>query len=206
MPSQQPVTKVVKKFGKKGQTREVVRPRAPRYYPGDNVLPQRKFTKQVPTAPKTRRSITPGTVLILLAGRFRGRRVVYLKTLASGLLLISGPIKVNGVPLRRVNQRYVIATSTRVDISSVDVPAHIDDVYFKKDKAAKKQKTADSFFVKDDQKSAKKEIPEGRKADQKAIDTGLLAAIKASSNPLLRKYLTARFSLSAGEYVHQLRF
>ena len=32
-----------------------------------------------------------------------------------------GPFKVNGVPLRRVNQAYVIATSTTVDVSKVDV-------------------------------------------------------------------------------------
>ena len=59
-----------------------------------------------------------------------GKRVIVLKQLGTGLLLITGPHKLNGCPMRRVNQRYLVATSANLDISAVAVPANIDDKYF----------------------------------------------------------------------------
>merc|ERR1711972_1188406 len=94
---------------------------------------------------KLKKGIEPGSVLILLAGRFRGRRVVFLKQLESGLLLVTGPFKVNGVPLRRVHQRYCIATSTKVDLKKTDV-SKIGDDMFKREKA-KKKKGESGFFA-----------------------------------------------------------
>lgn len=46
----------------------------------------------------------------------------------------TGPFCVNGVPLRRVNQAYVIATKTRVDISKVQLPGRLNDDYFRRSK------------------------------------------------------------------------
>lgn len=155
----------------------------------------RNFT---PKPAKLRSSITPGTVLIILSGRFRARRVVFLKQLESGLLLVSGPFKVNGVPLRRVNQAYVIATSTTVDVSGVDV-ADINDRFFARVPVAKSTDEEGAFF----EGAAKPvELSAERKSAQKKVDTALLRSIDKT----MKAYLGARFTLSKGQAPHELSF
>ncbi|KAK4051041.1 60S ribosomal protein L6 [Microbotryomycetes sp. JL201] len=171
------------------------------FYPGEDVKALKKSRKTAnPT--KLRQTITPGTVLILLAGRFRGKRVVFLKQLASGLLLVTGPYKVNGVPLRRVNQAYAIATSTKVDISGLSVDAKIDDAYFSKDKKASRKGSEGEFFK--DGEQEKKAFPESKAADQKQVDKAVLAAV--AKVPNLAKYLSATFGLTKGQYPHLMKF
>merc|ERR1719388_738882 len=106
--------------------------------------PRKVKASQKPT--KLRSSITPGTVLILLAGRFRGRRVVFLKQLESGLLLVTGPYQVNGVPLKRVNQRFCIATSTKVKVDAKQAES-VTDKFFAREAGEKKKKTEEQFFA-----------------------------------------------------------
>src|ERR1044072_5821759 len=64
------------------------------------------------------------------------------------VLVILGPFKINGVPLRRVNQSYVIGTSTKVDVSAVNVDK-FDDKYFSKEAQKKKKKGEGEFFESD---------------------------------------------------------
>jgi large subunit ribosomal protein L6e len=69
--------------------------------------------------------------------------VVLLKRLPSGLLLVAGPHKLNGVPLRRVNQAYVVATAVNVALDGVNV-AEINDEYFRR--VVPKGKRAEGAF------------------------------------------------------------
>ena len=170
------------------------------WYPADDEKKHYKKTPKVKTA-KLRKGVTPGSVLVLLAGRFRGRRVVFLKQLPSGLLLVTGPYKVNGVPLKRVNQAYTLTTSTKVDIKGADV-SKIDDALFKKEKKAKKAGES-KFFA---EGAKKKEVSKERLDAQKAVDAALTSNIKASKEPLLRKYLGARFSLANNDKPHEMHF
>jgi large subunit ribosomal protein L6e len=69
-----------------------------------------------------------------------------VKQLESGLLLVTGPYKVNGCPLRRINQKYVIGTRTKVDLSKVNVPENINDKFFDRVKAKKSKPTETEIF------------------------------------------------------------
>ena len=151
---------------------------------------------------KLRSSISAGTVLILLAGAHKGKRVVFLKQLPSGLLLVTGPYKVNGVPLRRVNQAYVIATSTKVDVSAVEL-SKISDALFSKTAEAKKSgnKTATEF---QGNKGEKKTISAEFVALQKTTDAAIVKAV--TKDKLLVKYMKTAFSLSNGTLPHELNF
>ena len=53
------------------------------------------------------------------------------------------------MPLRRVNARYVIATSSKVDLKGVDekvLDKVSQDGYFEKDKKSQKEKSEEAFF------------------------------------------------------------
>ncbi|KAL7753371.1 60S ribosomal protein L6 [Sorochytrium milnesiophthora] len=187
---------------KNGQTRVVPVKKAPKFYAGQSVSKPKVSRKaKTPKRAALRSTITPGTVLILLSGRFRGKRVVFLKQLASGLLLITGPFKVNGVPLRRVNQAYVIATSTKIDLSGLKVDDKINDAYFKSRKDEPKSNTEADFFK--DAVEKKKRNP-SKIADQKQVDKVILSAIAKQEH--LKHYLNAKFALSKGQAPHKMKF
>merc|ERR1712205_241458 len=188
-------------FWKEGKAAVSAPKKAPRYYPAEDVKGKLQSNHHnTSRQTKLRGSITPGTVVILLAGHFKGKRVVFLKQLESGLMLVTGPYKVNGVPLRRVPQSYVIATNTTVDVSGVKIPKEVNDALFKKPKSANK-KDDEQFF---DGQKKENTIDESRKALQKSVDAALLTSI--AKTPMLKRYLGSRFSLKNGQKPHEMTF
>merc|ERR1712228_911066 len=198
VPKPTPPTTKVKPIGgdKNGGERTVPLVREPRFYPTEDIKKPLRHRKAV-RAPKLKKSLTPGTVVILLAGRHKGKRVVFLKDLQdSGLILVTGPYKLNGVPLRRVPQSYVIGTQTKVDVSGCT--GEINAEMFKREKKAK---AASEMF----EESAEGYSPsEERKALQEQVDESILAEI--SKEPHLRKYMEQLFTLQKKQFPHEMVF
>ncbi|KAJ9625364.1 uncharacterized protein PV06_07593 [Exophiala oligosperma] len=178
--------------------------KAARWYPADDT-PLRKKARKSQHPTKIRASLKPGAVVIVLAGRFRGKRAVVLGH-SKDAVIVTGPFKINGVPIRRVNARYVIGTSTTVDISKLDKSV-LEKVtkpeYFAREKKSKKEKGEDAF-MKQGEKPEKKQPTSERASDQKAIDKPLLSAIK--NEEFLASYLRSSFSLRHGQRPHEMVF
>ena len=115
--------------------------------------------------------------------------------------LHAGPYALNGVPLRRVNQKYVIATSTKVSLDGVDTSA-IDDAVFKRDPSAEKEGEEALFEA----GSAPKQTVTSaeRKALQVAVDSKLQANVDQVE--LLGAYLSAKFTLTKSDKPHLMKF
>ncbi len=62
------------------------------------------------------------------------------------MFYFAGPFHLNGCPLRRVNQIYCIATQTKVDISGLNLPEHLNDEYFRRLKLKKPKHTEGEIF------------------------------------------------------------
>merc|ERR1711990_808229 len=189
---------------KKAEAKSEQTDKARRFYPTDSERRRFKTTgagKSYAATKNLKEGIVAGSVLIMVAGRHRGKRVVFLKQLESGLLLVTGPFKINGVPMRRVNQKYVIATSTKLDIKAA-IPDRVNDDYFSRIElnAHEGQNEGEIFQT----KKAVYQASAERKEDQKAVDSAIVAAAKKT--PYMVSYLNSNFCLRNGQNPATMKF
>jgi len=196
-----------------GGERKVLMKKGPRFYPTET-RPKKSKTGRVTHKShprKFKKGLEPGRVLIILAGKHRGKRVVLLKTLKSGLLLVTGPFKLNACPLKRMHQQFVIVTRTKIPFEGVKVPKHINDKYFKSKKTSsskgKKTKQGGNIFAKGKKDSIKKPS-RVRGEDQRTVDKAVLQAIKEKmgDKKTILAYLGSYFYLRNHMYPHKLKF
>ena len=169
------------------------------WYPVSDLKPHYKRKCKIPKTSHIASPLTPGQVVIILSGRFRGRRVVFLKKLESNLLLVTGPYKYNGVPLKRVNAAYVLPTNTKLKIDG-DVAKNVNDKVFNRVKIERKKE--EDFF--EDNEKKKGRITEDRKKLQNEVDTVVKKAV--DEVPMMKEYLRNRFALKNGDKPHLMKF
>jgi len=185
------------------------------YWDRDNQPQAKNCRKKKKTnrVPRLRKKLTPGTVVILLAGPCMGRRVIFLKQLQqSGLILTIGPKKANGDSLRRVSQAYVIATSKKVDLSPADLTLlpEVTDEYFEVRKKFKKNKTWKTMTKKKEFIATEKEPTFKPHAIYKqneleyVLNKQIWRCVKRDIP--LRYYLNAKFRIMKNSRPHLMKF
>eukprot|EP00450_Noctiluca_scintillans_P032695 CAMPEP_0194549766 /NCGR_PEP_ID=MMETSP0253-20130528/95372_1 /TAXON_ID=2966 /ORGANISM="Noctiluca scintillans" /LENGTH=215 /DNA_ID=CAMNT_0039397199 /DNA_START=86 /DNA_END=734 /DNA_ORIENTATION=- len=191
-----------------------------------------KVKKTAPVS-KLRTSIQPGSVLILLGGQFRGRRVVFLKQLASGLCLVTGPYSINGVPLGVFRGRRVVFLKQLASgLCLVTGPYSINGVPLRRVNqrfliatstkvdlsGADFSAIDDTFFAREATKEEKPSTAtpfadasktgsgpsDEKKTKQKAVDAAIVKSVQKDA--VLKAYLKAKFALSNASKPHAMVF
>jgi large subunit ribosomal protein L6e len=124
-------------------------------------------------------------VVVVLEGVFASKRVVFLKSLENHLALCAGPRSINGVPLFKIDERYLFATST---VLSTDVDISVDE---------------SSVLITERDVYAMPADAEMSEEEEK-IDSALAQA--AGKENFLKAYLSASFEISKDVDFYSLRY
>ena len=65
---------------------------------------------------KTRESLSVGTIVIILDGEFKGKRAAVISDAGAGIVKVCGTV----VPVTEIDQDYLIATSTKLELAGVN--------------------------------------------------------------------------------------
>lgn len=180
---------------------------------------------------KLRPSLTLGTVVIILAGKHKAKRCVFLKQLEkSGTLLCCGPKRCNKITLIRIPQAYVIATKTKVDLAGVELNTRFKDKKVKITLEKRIEMIKDSWFAEAKQwnkekkwKNFKKGVFLLKRAERpknfkvpKILTLGMASreinravwyrVKRKDQNHLLRQYLSSKFRLRPKDRPHDMIF
>jgi len=107
---------------------------------------------------------------------------------------------------------FTIVTSTKIDLGNLQVPAEINDAYFRKPserktrgaRGAKKAEGEANIFSK---RRVEYQLTQSRKDDQIKVDKQVLEAIKKHpEKQLLVPYLASHFHLKNKQYPHKMKF
>ncbi|SCM11045.1 60S ribosomal protein L6-2, putative [Plasmodium chabaudi adami] len=187
---------------------------------GRKLASKKKFVVQR----KMRSSIQVGKVAIILTGKHMGKRCIIAKVLKSGLLAVVGPYEVNGVPLKRVDPRYLIVTSTNIfdfnNLSQVkekfiqSAERINDEMFIKSMDVKKRQKKLlknknESLFMNDviqKIKEIRDSDPKMKKIKLLQKELGDLLKPEISKDKMFRSYIKSKFTLRNNMAFHNMNF
>ena len=75
-----------------------------------------------PKEVEVRESLQVGTVVIIVGGEYQGKRAVCVARGSNGMVKVAGPV----VPQTEISQDYLIATSTKVEVSENSTEAQVE--------------------------------------------------------------------------------
>lgn len=114
-------------------------------------------SKQVKIERKQRTDLQYGNVVVILEGQFAAKRAIYLGNEGFNAIVV-GPSNLNGVPLMKIDERFLLKTSTILKIQKVKIEEEIFvseksfDVEIKPKEASDLEKSIEAEIMKEVQK------------------------------------------------------